>query len=366
MAVRQVPNTHPSARLALLPSDSRAIDLWPVKRTGAVSPPESGLLPDVSNARGLHLSGWRGKDITAPLSNGGTPVSKTIHRPPSRLPRVRWRAAAASLLVLGLAGFGVTAPATAATPLEFIYSSTLDATPIGGGTDDALIIIYRFRPDLAPTDSTPNAASYGPLESVRVQIGTQPCSVVNTGGSQITVFNDLSEDSYAVSAAPPSGSPSTGLDITFAQFVIADNDRTMFSDTSLPTTPNFAQRAVFGQNDISIGRGPQRVSLNKSFTAFRLSVFDQIAAIATLKSDVATMNLDPKITKTLQKPLDKASKLLTSGKEKKADKNAQKAITELEDFRLQVKNLRDHGLTPAQEQALALSVTDIINSFLTC
>lgn len=303
-------------------------------------------------------------------------MSKTIQWSPSRRTGARWRAAAASLSVLGLSALGFTAPAIAATtPIEFIYTSTIDATAVGGGTDDPLIVIYSFSPDLAPGSGTVGSGDpstsigYGPLESIRVQVGTQ-CSYYTGPRSQISVFNDagttIVEDSYAVQAKPLDDTFLGAYPIAAALFDIVDSDRTMFSDTSLPTTPGFAQAAEYAQNTIQIGRGPQRIDLLSYNVPFKLGVFDQIAAIATLKSDVAALNLSADLTERLQQPLDKASHFLTKGNERKADKDADKAINELIAFRTLVQNLKGHGLTGSQAQRLRVSVTDIINSFLTC
>jgi hypothetical protein len=148
-----------------------------------------------------------------------------------------------------------------ALPVTFQFSTTVDATPLGGGPATPLIATYTFDSDLpngsgptGPVDST--CGSYGTL-FMQIQLGNE---IVTASGGGISVFNDAGttfvEDSYDV--RPDDGIFSgqlLGHDITFFRFLIVDLDRTMFSSTALPLMPGFATSGDYQQTEIQFADG---------------------------------------------------------------------------------------------------------------
>jgi hypothetical protein len=90
-----------------------------------------------------------------------------------------------------------------------------------------------------------------------VMVGDQ-CVALSGAGTEITVFNNagttFAEDSYDVRAFAPATDNKTlfGLNIRLAKFLLVDNEATMFTDTTLPTTEAFVGAADSQQTTIDL------------------------------------------------------------------------------------------------------------------
>jgi hypothetical protein len=254
---------------------------------------------------------------------------------------------------------GLSAPAHAApvpppdpSLIAFQLTTTIDTTSVGGGPDTPMRIIYRFNPTLAPGSGgnlSETAADYGPLERVIVEVGDQ-CAAMSGPGTSIAVFNNAGttvvEDSYAVTASTPFGSPRPpklfGLDIKLVQFVLVDNERTMFSNTSLPTTFAFGDQADAVQLTLLLfNPTTQRVvSLIESDAPFQLSPYFVQVPVEALRDALSELTLSTGVRNALNGPLDKAIGYLNTF----TRDSLQKAAKEFELFIKQVEAHRNKGI----------------------
>jgi hypothetical protein len=300
--------------------------------------------------------------------NATAAVTEDRHRGPRRMRRGgvrrRLRAAAASLLALAILSLGLSAPAHAdGASLTFVYESSIDTTPVGGGPGTPLRIFYTFDTSLAPGSgsfgTSETLASYGPLDRMIVMVGDQ-CVALSGAGTEITVFNNAGttsvEDSYDVRAFGPATAGKTlfGLNLRFARFLLVDSEATMFTDTSLPTTPTFGGAAEFQQATVDLVDQtgfPVRLRVD-DFSPFFLSVYDPVAQIETFKS--VALGLDKGLSTALLVPLEKAIGYLSDA----STSNDRKAIQELQTF---IAKANAAGLTK-----VALKMRSLIDSLPVC
>jgi hypothetical protein len=157
-----------------------------------------------------------------------------------------------------MALFAVTLVGMSA-PLTFQFSTTMDTTSFGGGSNTPLTVTYTFDSAL-PNGSGPGApisstlGSYGPL-SMEIRLGTE--TVAGSGGG-ISVFNNASasglEDSYDVRLDSFSGQ-FFGRDLEIFRFLLVDESGTMFNATHLPLSPGFAAATQFQQTEFNFFDG---------------------------------------------------------------------------------------------------------------
>lgn len=279
---------------------------------------------------------------------------------PATTIRRRLRATAASLLALTTLSLGFSAPARAATDplITFQYTTTIDTTDVGGAPDTPLTLTYRFDPNL-PSGSGGGSpeigfSDYGPLDRVILRIGDQCLAQSATGA--ISIYDGPNslfvEDAYvaALNPAPSSGTKLFGLDLRLAQLVLVDFNGTMFNNTALPTTTNFAAAAQEQQTTILLfNPGTRRfVSLFAGGAPGTLEAIDPVARIADIQTRLLAENLNNGIQTALQNPLKKASEYLNDA----TTSNDGNAIKELQKFIDQVNALPQTVITPNQAQGL--------------
>jgi hypothetical protein len=171
------------------------------------------------------------------------------------------------LLAIGFL-FGLLNLDTAAAPVTFQYSTTVNASAFGGGLNTPLVVTYTFDSALAagtgPFTSISNLSSYGPL-SLTLSLGAY--TVTGQGGG-ITVYNDVPlypagepsyfEDGYGVRASSYQGLIDK-KSVSFFRFLLVDDSPTspapMLSGTSLPTDPAFSLQAQYQQLEITFTDG---------------------------------------------------------------------------------------------------------------
>lgn len=255
-------------------------------------------------------------------------------------------------------------PSTAATTLvSFQFTTYVDATAVGGSPTTPLRITYQFDPALAPGSggfgAGDNFASYGPLESMILEVGTE-CVAVRGDGTDITVFDDagttIVEDSYVVSAGEASlaGRTLFGGPLESFRILLADNERTMFSDTSLPTSNAFAEVADYQQTSVAL-RNPvnnRRIFLDAGDAPFQLSSIDLSGNIAELIGDVKALPTSSIVIEKLVAPLEKARTLTEGTLTQKSVKQAREALDE---FRKLVRTNRNSLGQPAADQLTSSS-----------
>lgn len=300
-----------------------------------------------------------------------------VDRPPRGRPthdRVamtsRLRPAVASILALSVLCLGVSAPAQAADPaiLEWQYTTTIDATRLGGAADAPVRITYRFDSALAAQQASETFASYGPLIRVIVEIGDQ-CVALSGPGTEILVLNDAGnepvQDAYDVRADIPAttGTSMFGLPFQFFRFLVYDPEATMFTDTSLPLTTGFAGAADLQQITFDFLQNRRRVSLSSTDTPpGTLSVFDPAAIIGPLKDQVNATNLNTGVKEALVAPLDKAVAYLTDAK----TSNDAMAIKELEKFRTLLNSLPGNVISTSDAAILSGLLSKKIGALPAC
>lgn len=256
----------------------------------------------------------------------------------------------------GLSAPAHAAPAPAADPplIAFKLTTTIDTTSVGGGPDTPARIIYRFSPTLAPGSGgnlSETVADYGPLERVIIEVGDQ-CAATSGPGTAIAVFNDAGttviEDSYAVIAAKDAGDTSAmlfGLNLRAVVLVLVDNEGTMFSDTSLPTTVAFADQAEKEQLSMLLFNPTTHrfVSLFSGDAPFQLSRYSVQVPVEALRDRLSELTLSTGVRAALNQPLDKASGYLNAF----TQDSLQKAAKEFELFIKQVEAHRNKGIDTA-------------------
>lgn len=254
-------------------------------------------------------------------------------------------------------------PGTAATTLvSFQFTTYVDATAVGGSPTTPLRITYQFDPALAPGSggfgAGDNFASYGPLESMILEVGTE-CVAVRGDGTDITVFDDAGttfvEDSYVVSAGGASlaGRTLFGGPLESFRILLADNERTMFSDTSLPTSNAFAEVADYQQTSVELTDPKKRsIYLDAGDAPFQLSSIDLSGNIAELIGDVKALPTSSIVIEKLVAPLEKARTLTEGTLTQKSVKQAREALDE---FRKLVRTNRNSLGQPAADQLTSSS-----------
>ncbi|MDR6508074.1 hypothetical protein [Arthrobacter oryzae] len=333
-------------------------------------------MPDV---RPLKLSGSAAVRAIARFSPHRSPVTGCaqsrfellIHR---RQIMARRHASAASIFalttVLAFAGLSVPAqavPAPVADPplIAFQLTTTVDTTVVGGSPDTPVSIIYRFSPTLAPVAESEVHASYVPLERLIIEVGDQ-CTATSGSGTGIDVFNNSSntllEDSYNVFAYGDSiaGKQLFGRDVESFRFLLVDNDGTMFSDASLPTSVAFADAADYIQFNLVLSG---RVFLfPPESVPFQLSPYNVQAPVDALRDYLSGLTLSPGVRTPLANTLDKASGYLNT----LTPASLQKATKEFDLFIKQVEAQRNKGIDSATADTLISLTRDAVESLPGC
>lgn len=172
--------------------------------------------------------------------------------------RCVWAAAALTLVLC------VRAPAIAGT-ITFKFSTTVDATLIGGGSSESLSVVYSFADDLlngtGPFGTNSTTSSYGPLDAITVSIGGM--SIEGSGGG-ITLIRTVTEHGYDV-RANFSGQSLFDIEPNFFRFVLVDVDALMLPSLALPTSPEFATLADLVQIDLTYFSEPDGIDLSATF-----------------------------------------------------------------------------------------------------
>jgi hypothetical protein len=160
-------------------------------------------------------------------------------------------------------------PLWAAKEQTFVFRTLIDATPAGGEPDTPLTVTYTFDPDLRSQydNFDPDRLSSGWYTPIHMMIQLGDESVKATQETAIAVFNNPNpphnvEDSYGVRA---DNSPFYngygrnavngtlfGYEVLFIEFLIVDNDGTMFDNAQLPRSPEFAFEADYQQTQIEL------------------------------------------------------------------------------------------------------------------
>lgn len=282
----------------------------------------------------------------------------------------RLRAVVAGILAVSVLSLGFSAPAHAVDPsiLEFQYTTRIDATPLGGAANTRVNITYRFDRALAPGQQSDTLAAYGPLDRVIVQIGDQ-CVALSGPGTEINVLNNAGnepvQDSYDVRADIPAttGTSMFGLDFQFFRFLLYDTEAAMFTDTSLPLTPGFADAAVFEQIQFDFLRNRRVVSLASTDSApGALRVFDPVTDIGFIKDQVNVTNVSTGVKTALLAPLDKAIDYLSDDK----TSNDAMAAKEIQKFRALVNALPSNIISTSDVVILTRFADKRIASLPTC
>lgn len=275
--------------------------------------------------------------------------------------------------VLSFAVIGAPPSAAATTPISFQFTTYVDATAVGGSASTPMRVIYQFNADLAPgsggSGSGDAFASYGPLEKIIFEVGNE-CVAMAGAGTEIDVFNDAGttvvEDSYVVSAdgTAVAGKTMFGQNLEFARIHLADEQRTMFSDTSLPTSPKFAEAADYQQSDVML-RHPttnRRTILRAGDAPFQLGRFDPQGIIGEIIDEVHALPVGSELKAKLTAPLERAKTLLEGTF---TQKNIKQARGAMEDF---IKLVRTNRNKLGQETAASLSNSAlfVINELPAC
>lgn len=275
--------------------------------------------------------------------------------------------------VISFAVIGAPPSAAATTPISFQFTTYVDATAVGGSASTPMRVIYQFNPDLAPgsggSGSGDTFASYGPLEKIIFEVGNE-CVAMAGAGTGIDVFNDagttIVEDSYNVQArnAAVAGKTMFGLNFEHARFLLVDEQMTMFSDTSLPTSPKFAQAADYQQTSVTLRNSTtnRRTTLGAGDAPFQLGLFDPQGIIGEIIDEVHALPVGSDLKAKLTAPLERAKTLLEGTL---TQKNIKQARGALEDF---IKVVRTNRNKLGQETAASLSNSAlfVINELPAC
>ncbi|WP_156810619.1 FIMAH domain-containing protein [Arthrobacter sp. FB24] len=227
-------------------------------------------------------------------------------------------------------------------------------------------VTYTFDSDLPPTNGDGVIYSaYEPIHMI-VELGDD-CAAMSGSGASIDVLNGTGEppsDSYAVSTVDPAtaGKTLAGLQIQAVQFVLVDDDTTMFSDVSLPTSADFAASADFSQTLIQLTGDRRGILLFAERVPFQFSAYDPAGTLAALQESVASMQLNAGVKTSLQNRLTKVAGYIDGT----SSKSNAKAEQELRGFIAQVQGLSGKGLTPAQAAHLIQQATSLIDQLPAC
>lgn len=152
-----------------------------------------------------------------------------------------------------------------AAPIAFQFSTTIDATVIGGSPVAPFVLTYIFDSGLTNSDVLPNpsSATYEPISGM-LQLGpdtvmdrrrtSKPADGLRPRGSP-----DV--DAYLVRFGSP-GSPSPvsgtigGHNVLHVYSFLHDDDATMFGNTSLPVSPAFASEVDHISVEVWLGDDP--------------------------------------------------------------------------------------------------------------
>ena len=251
-----------------------------------------------------------------------------------------------------------------AEDVTFQFTTTIDASSVGGPVNAPLVATYTFDSQLANGTGPFGIDSYGPLR-MWLQVGDQSVTASGNPGSGILVGNNWGNgttdgDGYDVrfeNFGDVSGQL-FGLDVLFFRFLLVDSDGTMLTSSDLPLSPAFASGTEFIQIDMFLfdpttGEG---IYLSYEFpdtppedkTPFSLTMVDDpISLISDLSLSVQAL-VDggvslPADGKSLQATLDAVFKA----------NDAPAAIGSLNGFIGQVQAYINNGkLTPVQGQSL--------------
>ena len=136
-----------------------------------------------------------------------------------------------------------------AEDLTFRFTTTVDASSVGGPANAPLVATYTFASDLQNGTgsflTTDSLGSYGPIY-MTLQVGDQRLTatgdilVGNNGGVGKQDIYDVRF--YGASYGGPVPGQLFGLDVEFFLFQLTDSDGTMFNSTAMPLSPDFARK----------------------------------------------------------------------------------------------------------------------------
>lgn len=289
--------------------------------------------------------------ITAPRNTNSPATRRSLRTP------------AVSLLVLVTLSAGFSTPAHA-DPISFQNTTVIDATPAGGAADTPLRVTYTFDSDLPPSNG--DGVTYSAYEPIRmiVELGDE-CAAISGAGASIDVLNDAGDpasDSYGIVAVDPATNGKTlyGRQIEIIQVVLIDFDSTMFSDTSLPTSADFAASADLSQILIQLEVDLGGILLFGE-GAVQFSAYDPEGTLAAIQESVAGMQLNVGVEQSLQIRLTKAAGYFNG-----TSKSNDKAEQQLRAFIAQVQGLSGKEIASGDAADLIAAATNLIDQLPAC
>lgn len=266
-------------------------------------------------------------------------------------------------------------PAWAEPSYTFEFKTTVDTSSVGGSTTAPLRITYMYDLDLPPGSGPFGSSedgtydSYAPFPRMTVEVGTE-CVALSGNGTSTTVFNNAgpnaNEDSFDVRAEDDAvvGKQFFGLNLRFVRFFLADNEGTMFSDTSLPNSPLFADASDFQQTTIElIDPSNNRLTrLDPGDAPYFLDIFNPVPDISALRATVEETTIHAPLKKELLGYLDAATSFVSDSN----ITNYDKATNKLKDFIKLVKKERGKKIPTNTADEWATTAQTIIDSFPKC
>jgi len=189
-----------------------------------------------------------------------------------------------SVLLAIVVAFALSLESTGqAAPITFQFETLVDARQFGGPASTPLQFTYTFDSELAdgtgPLPGRLGVGSYGPIDGTMNFLGESFALPLASG---IVIENDgslsFTEDSYRA-AASGANIAIASVDYVRVEFTfgLADFQRTMFTDTSLPLTPWFVPAvdrvAITLQGDRAGGSFARAFDATRDFS---LVVVDQL------------------------------------------------------------------------------------------
>jgi hypothetical protein len=240
---------------------------------------------------------------------------------------------------------------------------------VGGSAVTPVSVIAEYSSDLTQSQGDDHFAEYGPLLKLIVELGDE-CAALSGDGTFARVLNDGGGDglvdSFDLVAQEPAGTGKTlfGREIDFVQFLLGDNDGTMFSSTALPTSVDFAESADFSQSLIGLidPVGGRTVLLFNESGSVRFSVYDPAGALAAIQANLAGFQMNAGVKVSLQNKLRKAGDYINGTS---SNSNA-KAEQELQAFIAQVQALSGQAIATRDANRLISGATKLINQLPAC
>lgn len=181
--------------------------------------------------------------------------------------------------------FAGIASISSATPVTFIYESTTNARMANGLEMEAVKLIYTFDSDVQSLLEEGTHRSYGPWQGT-LHIGAHAIEL--TGGTVelfdnagTTIKNDVYDIRWESSIGSSSGTV-FGKELVFFRIAIINNDLLMLSSLALPTSPRFALKGDYIQDDYWLS---SEDSTDLSQLMFGLSEFSGPVRSFTLSAD---------------------------------------------------------------------------------